>query len=492
MTKPFKTFLVLFSVLLLLLGLAWVNPADGFRVGNFKLRYPSWSKLQTLFFDSYNKPVSQNFNLAKNNITDSVALPRSYSADSIQIRDTVFIDTLTSNEKPRTVSPDFLKSRIVPIEFNDDNISPLNSFFRSLSNGGANSEQIRVMHFGDSQIEGDRITMFIRSAFQQKFGGNGVGVIPGYPQSYQPLNVKHSVSGDWRYTSLLDGGIEVSQFGLLGGITKIEDGSSGESIEFKKVGKGLSGNKFRKLKVFYGQNDSTYVMELIVNSNVFDAEILPSNNGVASHTFTVPFDATEISLSFMGKGPFTVYGVSMESDRGVYVDNIPQRGSSGAVFTKFDKEFAAKIFNSLNVKLVILQYGVNVVPGNLDSYKYYEDILYRQIKAIKSFKPDVSVVLIGVSDMSTKIDGEFVSYPNIEKVRNAQRNAAFRAGAAFWDCYEAMGGVNSMPDWVYADPPLATKDFTHFNFRGSKLIAEMFTVSLFDEYRKFEEQKINE
>ena len=74
MTKPFKTFLVLFSVLLLLLGLAWVNPADGFRVGNFKLRYPSWSKLQIFFFDSYNKPVSQNSNLAKNNITDSVAL----------------------------------------------------------------------------------------------------------------------------------------------------------------------------------------------------------------------------------------------------------------------------------------------------------------------------------------------------------------------------------------------------------------------------------
>lgn len=487
MTKPFKTFLVLSSVLLLLLGLSWVNPSEGFRVGKFELRYPSWSKLQTLIFD-FHKPVQQNYGIAMVNNADSVALPMYAKEDSIQIKDTVFIDTLVSNEKPTLISPEFLKSRIIPIEFSEDNRTPLISFFKSLSKGNASSEQIRVMHFGDSQIEGDRITMFIRAALQQKFGGNGVGIIPGYPQSYQPLNVKHSVSGDWRYTSLLDGGIEVSQFGLLGGITKIEDGSTGESIEFKKVGKGISSNKFRKLKVFYGQNDSTFLIELIVNSNVTDAEILESNKGVASHTFTVPSDANEISLNFIGKGPFTVYGVSMESDRGIYVDNIPQRGSSGAVFTKFDKEFAAKIFSSLNVKLVILQYGVNVVPGNLDNYKYYEDILYRQIKAIKSFKSDVSIVLVGVSDMSTKIDGEFVSYPNIEKVRNAQRNAAFRAGAAFWDCYEAMGGFNSMPEWVYANPPLATKDFTHFNFRGSKLIAEMFTASLFDEFRKFEEQ----
>ncbi|HNV51641.1 MAG TPA: hypothetical protein PKM28_02010, partial [Tenuifilaceae bacterium] len=69
---------------------------------------------------------------------------------------------------------------------------------------------------------------------------------------------------------------------------------------------------------------------------------------------------------------------------------------------------------------------------------------------------------------------------------NAQRNAAFRAGAAFWDCYTAMGGKNSMPEWVNANPSLATKDFTHFNFRGAKLIAEMFTASLLNEYSNFQ------
>lgn len=76
--------------------------------------------------------------------------------------------------------------------------------------------------------------MFIRSALQSKFGGNGVGIIPGYPQSYQPLNVRHSASGDWHYTSLFDGSNNVNQFGLMGGITEIEDGSGGETIEFKK------------------------------------------------------------------------------------------------------------------------------------------------------------------------------------------------------------------------------------------------------------------
>jgi hypothetical protein len=87
--------------------------------------------------------------------------------------------------------------------------------------------------------------------------------------------------------------------------------------------------------------------------------------------------------------------------------------------------------------------------------------------------------------MSRKEGATFVSYPNIAKIRDAQRNAAFRAGAAFWDCFQAMGGENSMPAWVFANPPLASKDFVHFSLRGSNLIAEMFYSSLMAEYDRY-------
>jgi hypothetical protein len=97
----------------------------------------------------------------------------------------------------------------------------------------------------------------------------------------------------------------------------------------------------------------------------------------------------------------------------------------------------------------------------------------------------MAILLIGISDMSHREGNSFVSYPNIEKIRDAQRDAAFRAGVAFWDCYQAMGGKNSMPNWVYANPPLASKDFVHFSLRGSNLIAEMFYSALMDSYNKY-------
>jgi len=117
---------------------------------------------------------------------------------------------------------------------------------------------------------------------------------------------------------------------------------------------------------------------------------------------------------------------------------------------------AAQI-KAINGKMAILQFGVNVVPNVVEHYKYYENMMYRQIMALKRAVPDIPVLVIGVSDMARKEETSMESYPNVELIRNAQRNAAFRSGAAFWDLYEAMGGHNSMVSWVENEPPYAEK-----------------------------------
>jgi lysophospholipase L1-like esterase len=48
-----------------------------------------------------------------------------------------------------------------------------------------------------------------------------------------------------------------------------------------------------------------------------------------------------------------------------------------------------------------------------------------------------------------------------------------------------MGGENSMPNWVNANPPLAFKDYIHFNDQGAKKVAQLFTDALIDEYNKY-------
>jgi hypothetical protein len=150
------------------------------------------------------------------------------------------------------------------------------------------------------------------------------------------------------------------------------------------------------------------------------------------------------------------------------------------------------MLKSLNVKLIIMHFGVNVVPIVRDQYTFYENQFYKQLKSLKALDDDLSIIVMGVTDMSQKSGGTYESYPNIEKIRDAQRSAAFRAGCAFWDTYEAMGGKNSMPSWVFADPPLARKDFTHFTYKGSVVIAKMFYKALMQDYFEYQDTQQTE
>jgi hypothetical protein len=82
-----------------------------------------------------------------------------------------------------------------------------------------------------------------------------------------------------------------------------------------------------------------------------------------------------------------------------------------------------------------------------------------------------------------------VSYPNIPNIAAAMRTAAFKHNAVFWDMYEAMGGKNSMPSWVFHDPPLAGKDFTHFTPKGAEIISKIFYNALILEYNDYLKRK---
>jgi len=73
----------------------------------------------------------------------------------------------------------------------------------------------------------------------------------------------------------------------------------------------------------------------------------------------------------------------------------------------------------------------------------------------------------------------------LEDVRDMMKKYTQKSGAAYWDMYEAMGGRNSMPEWVKAKPKLATNDYTHYTSRGARLIANMFYNALLYEYQLY-------
>jgi hypothetical protein len=150
-----------------------------------------------------------------------------------------------------------------------------------------------------------------------------------------------------------------------------------------------------------------------------------------------------------------------------------------------DPAVLISMYRALNARLLILQFGVNVVPSEADDFTFYGNSLYVQLCQLKRLDPDLSIIVIGVSDASRKNGDTYESYPSVEKILAAQKAAALKAGCAFWDLYSAMGGKNSMPSWVLAKEPLATTDFLHFNYSGARIVGKMFYSALINDYNEF-------
>lgn len=480
--KPIKTFFFLVSVFLFLLLISILIPEEGIRINDdYSIRFKTWKAI-------FN-PISIQYADISNIMEISETIENSDTIDIIKL------DTIRANA-------DSLKSKIHRIEFPNNNNEVLHPFFSKLQNKTKN-RIVRIMHYGDSQIEGDRITSFLRNRLQKKFGGCGAGLIP-IVQTYDfEYTVKQDYSDNWkRYTAFgkRDTTIKHYRYGALANFSRftpvLPDSLINDSITesawftIEKSNKSFYNVRtFHQCRVFYGYNSRSIDAEVYFDDELYETKTIPptSNLNLLRWTFSETPEKIEVKLSGSDSPEF--YGVALDGYRGVAVDNIAMRGCSGLIFTRMNQAHLKEMFQHLNTDMLILQFGGNMVPYLKKDFDFYENRLYQELMHIKKLRPGIVIILIGVADMSTKEGEYYVTFPNIVPIRDAMKSAAFRANCGYWDLYEAMGGENSMPSWVYAQPKLATSDFTHFNHRGARVIAEMFYKSFLYEYEQYQKSK---
>ncbi len=236
---------------------------------------------------------------------------------------------------------------------------------------------------------------------------------------------------------------------------------------------------FNRFSLYLGGKSASAHLKVFAGDSLLDSLVISPRKNYARYTWQTTATPPSFTLEFSGTTSPEIYGIAIDNTWGVAVDNIPLRGSSGLVFSKVDTLLLKKMYADLNVGMILLQFGGNVIPYLNGDYDYYERLFRRELGVIRRMLPGVPVIVIGPSDMSKKENGRYMTYPNLEPVRDALKKAALDSGCAFWDMYQAMGGKNSMPSWVFAEPPLAISDFVHFNPRGARIIGEMFCNAFF-------------
>jgi len=177
--KATKTFLFIIIIIAVLTVIAVFYPVDGLTVRQLTFLFPTAEEILThKKNDTLNDPeyILKQWEKHK---TDSI---------KNELRDTLVY------YKEAMVSP-------TNFYFPDDDHTFFDKFFATIEAAKTEKRTVRILHYGDSQIELDRISSNLRNYFQEKFGGAGPGLLPFY-QSIPTRSVNQDFSGEYTVYSL--------------------------------------------------------------------------------------------------------------------------------------------------------------------------------------------------------------------------------------------------------------------------------------------------
>ncbi|MDW5289862.1 lipase [Formosa sp. PL04] len=358
------------------------------------------------------------------------------------------------------------------------------------------SSQCRIVHYGDSQIEGDRISSYIRNKIQDLYGGNGPGFTP-VSQVYENISAVVTTSKNWTRHAAFDPSakrFEHKKYGAYTTLSRftpyyniIADSIHTDTLKLVKATITIqpSTKTYSRMRNYTNIGFHYGNSQLPVSVKVFaDGSLIKETNLIADgnyHDLRIKLAEapTELTFKLEGKMSPDVYGLTLDGNEGISLDNVAMRGSAGTVFAGLNSENFTQMYNGLNPKVLIFQYGGNSVPYVKDSLEVeqYVGYLKNHINWVRRKTNNASVIYIGPADMTTTENGQMKTYPLLPYLINRLRQMCYDNNIAYWSTFNAMGGENSMQHWV--DQDLAASDYTHFSLSGTRIISELFFLSLY-------------
>lgn len=459
-----KGVLLFFATVLALLGLVCLlMPREGAQLGNLTLHTPSLSEI------------------LDNDTEDSESAAVDSALAALQQRHR---DSLESHQQWNDSS----RFRFWMPNNDETFFDPL---FAAMETASQRGRWLRVMHYGDSQLEMDHVTSQLRLRLQELFGGSGPGLV-----SLQTVVPSPTVS-QWSSQPLT----RLAPFG--DSLSVHSRGNYGPMIQCFRLGGSstttlkLGANKHcdprvaqcTHVGVIYRPLGSHLNASLSIRApyrqeaTAPDTTLLSADGQVGMMVWDADSALSKLSLSLNGSAD--IYGVRLDGAPGIMVDNIPLRGCSGYEFTKVDATLLADAYSMLDIGLIIMQFGGNAIPylRNENKRTNYCKNIGIQIDRLHRCCPKATILFVGPADMATTLNGTLQSYPQIEPLISELRDSVNAHGAAYWSQYHAMGGRNAIIQWTRRG--LAGHDYIHFSQKGADTMGDMLAEALKNLYQYY-------
>jgi lysophospholipase L1-like esterase len=329
--------------------------------------------------------------------------------------------------------------------------------------------KIRIAWFGDSVIEGDLVTQQLRELFNNYFKSNiGVGFLP--------IN---TVSSQYRLTGTVNtiGDYQTYNF-KKNPVNLYLSGYSYKSSNLElTVHDGVKKNPSQNLQkwLYCGKGDS---LQIEFNNQIKKIDVSKHLNKILidnSPSKTVKFKIINNTSP--------LYGVSLEPESGIIIDNFSFRGITGVELKKINDSLLDDINGIESYDLIVFQYGVNLLfSPKLNNFDYYFDLMNPVLKKIKKRLPNSELLIIGTADRAFKYEGEWKTAIGIDSLIKTQSQLAFENKIPFLNLYKSMGGEGSIVKWANSKPSLANKDYIHFNRKGADEVAKIIFNTIINDY----------
>lgn len=382
--------------------------------------------------------------------------------------DSVILKNLTAAERKRI---DTLHRKIAFL--NNASINgkaPLDAFFAALQTTA--DSLVHIWYYGDSQIEGDRITQDLRLLLQKQFGGIGQGLVPlNDVASYRFLEtdcrgfVKYNVFNHRKSAG----------FGFSGIKYRIKTGDSTPAQSTFKV---LPGLQFSKVYLLHDKVEKAMVR--------VSADKHTENEVTLTGAKTLLHEGKckELKVKYPTGIP-SVFGYLLEGQKGIQIDNCGIRGHSGDGLFNISEGILKQHASLLNTKLVVFHYGNNAIPY-LKSEAHAAQVgneFYKLFVKFRKALPKVSILVISGGDMGRLIDEKPESYPFAAALASEMGKAAEKAGCAFFDMHALMQTNEGIEGWVKQGK--ASID-GHLSVYGQKFFAQALYRELMKSYEIYQ------
>lgn len=360
----------------------------------------------------------------------------------------------------------------------------MDHFYSQLTKVKQLDRPVRIAYFGDSYIEGDILTADLRELFQRTWGGCGVGwVDTGSRMQQNRISIRQQYSGITEY-AVAKKPFDISKQGINERYFAPREGS------WIKV----SGTK----NYAHTQNWTISTLYFHTPTSV----TIKSNDGkghISEHKFTgstavqkleVKDSLNSIGFAFKGVGSGTfLYGLTLDGDKGVTLDNFSMRGSPGLTLAKIPTHRLQDFSRLRPYDLIVLHFGLNVaVPGNpLSVMKGYTTKMKKVIELMRQTFPQASILVVSVPDRDQRSPNGIQTMKEVKQLVALQQQMAADMKVAFLNFFEAMGGEGSVKTLV--ERSYANKDYTHLNYKGGKELARKMFPSFKEGYKNYVRRK---